>query len=497
MSASLLVLPLVVPLLTAAGCLFARGHRRIQRLLSVLGAAALPAIGAQLLARTVADGILSTQIGGWAAPFGITLVADLLSGLMVLLTGVVALAVVVYSLATADPWLESIGYHPALHALFAGICAALLAGDLFNLYVWFEVMLIASFVLLSLGGDRAQLEGALTYVTLNLIASAFFLTGIAFLYGLAGTLNLADLSTKLQPLRHGAFVATSAMLFLVAFGIKAAVFPLFFWLPASYHTPPFAVSAVFAGLLTKVGVYALVRLSSLLFLSDHGPMQSAILVLAGFTMAVGVLGALAQREVRRLLSFLLIGHIGFIIWGLGLFTAHSLAGSVFYLLHHMLAITNLFLISGIIHWKLGSESLLRLGGLFRSAPGLAVLFIIPAFALAGFPPLSGFVAKVLLVKAGLEVGGYGLVAVALAADLLTLYAVSTIWEQAFWKPLAGENESRHGGSWLTYGPVAGLAVLTVLLGLVADPAVRLSSLAADQLMHPERYIRAVQDGGRG
>lgn len=234
----LLFLPLIIPLATAVAGLFAWNRRELQRLLGVCGTTALLGAGVALLTIVQRQGVVSVQAGNWPAPFGITLVADLFSAVMVVVAGAMGLAVAVYSLASADIEHESLGYHPLMQVLLLGVCGSLLTGDLFNLYVWFEVMLIASFVLLALGGRRQQMEGAIKYVALNLIASAFFLAGIGILYGVAGTLNMADLARQLRAVPHGGTVPVIAALLFAAFGIKSAVFPLFFWLPASYHTLP-------------------------------------------------------------------------------------------------------------------------------------------------------------------------------------------------------------------------------------------------------------------
>ncbi|MCT7654634.1 hypothetical protein MBH78_07270 [Oceanimonas sp. NS1] len=247
---------------------------------------------------------------------------------------------------------------------------AFLTGDIFNLYVWFEILLIASFGLMILGGERAQMEGAIKYVTLNLISSAMFLTAVGLLYGYAGTLNMADLAVKLNGPEQSGLVTVIAMLFLVAFGIKAAAFPLFFWLPASYHTPPVAISAVFAGLLTKVGVYALYRVFSLIFVQDIGFTHGTVLMAMGiFTMVTGVLGAAAQFEVRRILSFHIISQIGYMLVGLALFTPLAVAGGVFYIFHHIIVKTNLFLVSGVMYRYHGSYDLSRLGACTARHPG--------------------------------------------------------------------------------------------------------------------------------
>ncbi|HSK29295.1 MAG TPA: proton-conducting transporter membrane subunit, partial [Candidatus Limnocylindria bacterium] len=300
---SLLVFPIVIPLVAAALALMGWRSRWVQRAAALAGTVTLLGCSAILLGIVTRDGIQSTQLGNWPAPFGITLVADQFSAIMVFITGCMGVAVTCYSFASIDRRREETGYYPFLLILLMGVCGAFLTGDLFNLYVWFEVLLMASFVLLALGGSREQMEGAIKYVTLNLVSSAFFLAGAGILYGLAGTLNMADLAVKLRETQDAGLTTAVAMLFFVAFGIKAAAFPLFFWLPAAYHTPPVAITAIFSGLLTKVGVYSLVRTFTLLFVGDAGYTHNLILVIAGFTMVTGVLGAVAQYDFRRLLAF--------------------------------------------------------------------------------------------------------------------------------------------------------------------------------------------------
>lgn len=496
----LLVLPVLIPLATATLLLLLWNWRSLQRVVSILGAFGLLIGDGALLISISRNGIQATQIGGWPAPFGITLVADLLSAIMVVLAGIVGSSVVFYSLVSLDRQREAFGYHPLLHVLLMGVSGAFLTGDMFNLYVWFEVMLIASFVLLALGGERAQIEGAFKYVTLNLMASALFLAAVGALYGIAGTLNMADVSRALSATTRPGIVTTLSILFLVAFGIKAAVFPLFFWLPASYHTPPVAVSAIFGGLLTKVGVYALIRVFTLMFLSDVSFTHNLILIVAGLTMVTGILGALAQTEFRRILSFNLISHIGYMLMGLGLFSPLALAGAIFYIIHHIIVKTNLFLLSGVVHWLGGSFRLPRLGGLYRTYPGVALLFLIPALSLAGIPPLSGFWPKLALLQAGLEQRQYLIVITALVVGLLTLLSMSRIWAEAFWKkhPLADPvraNPLHPLNSWLgRLLPIATLALFTVLIGLAAEPVFDLSMRASQQLLNPAEYVQTVLGG---
>ncbi len=492
---TLLVLPILIPLGTAVACLLIRKSLRTQRALAVAGSGALFVAGLALLAGVWRGGIAAVQIGQWPAPFGITLVSDLFSAIMVVLAGLVGFAVAVYSLGTMDHARERFGYHPLFSILLMGVCGAFLTGDLFNLYVWFEVMLIASFVLLVLGGEREQIEGAIKYVTLNLLSSALFLAAVGLLYGTTGTLNMADLSLQLSQ-QSTDLTPALAMLFLLAFGIKAAIFPLFFWLPASYHTAPVAVSAVFAGLLTKVGVYSLIRVFTLLFVQDPGFTHKLILVLSGLTMLTGVLGAVAQSEFRRILSFHIVSQIGFMILGLGLLTPLALAGSIFYIAHHIIVKTNLFLVSGAVHRLRGSYELKKLGGVYRASPWLAALFLVPAMSLAGLPPLSGFFAKLSLVMAGLNAAQHLIVAVALLVGMLTLFSMTKIWAEVFWKPASqspvGSRPPLRPAQWMSMvAPIAVLAVITVAIGLLAEPIFLLAARAAEQLLHPAEYIEAV------
>lgn len=494
----LIVLPLLVPLGTVIVTLLLWNNRRWQRVVSVLGSSAHLVVGIAILRLVQNEGIQSVQIGNWPAPFGITLVTDLLSAIMVMITGIIGLAVVLFALGDNDTRREAFGYFPLFHVLIMGVSGAFLTGDLFNLYVWFEVMLIASFVLTALGGERAQMEGALKYVTLNLISSAIFLAAVGTLYGVTGTLNMADLAIQITLVDTGLVNALS-MMFLIAFGLKAAVFPLFFWLPAAYHTPPAATSAVFAGLLSKVGVYAIVRFFTLIFVQDTDYTHNIILLIASLTMITGIFGAIAQRDFRRILSFNLISHVGFMLLGIAIFTPLALAGMILYTIHHMIVMTALFLTSGLVFHLKKSYRLSDLGGLYRSQPLIALLFLIPAISLAGLPPLSGFWPKLAILRAGLEAEKFLIVGIALMMSLLTLYSMIKIWNQVFWKPDLDDDPSFHQENlptWIFHKiPVLILVLLILGLGLAAEPVFELAQQAADQLLIPGEYFRTVLGGG--
>ena len=490
----LLALPILLPLLTAI-VLHLLPYRS-RRLRSVAFASSLLVLGtaASIFAKVQQAGIQVLQVGSWPAPFGITLVADLFSALMIVMVSVIGVAVTASSFAGVDPRREALGYHSLIQVVLMGVAGAFLTGDIFNLYVWFEVLLIGSFVLMSLHRTRAQLRAAFTYVGLNLLASAFLLTAIGLLYGQAGTLNLADLARAWPERRTPGLDAALSMLFLTAFGIKAGLFPLFFWLPASYHTPPAAVGALLAGLLTKVGVYAMIRVFTLLFPDPGAGVYRVLLVLSAVTMVVGLIGALAQRDFRRVLSFNLVGHIGFTTIGLALWTPAALGGSILYVLHHMLVISTLFLVSGLFLRQRRTTDLNALGGLYRSQPAVACLALIPLFSLAGVPPLSGFVAKVGVITPMFGGGQYPLAAVALSVSLLTVLSMARLWEEAFWKPAPVASSASTLHSRLTLpilAPIVVLVGLTLALTVLAGPVSSVSMRAAEQLLDRDTYVRAI------
>jgi multicomponent Na+:H+ antiporter subunit D len=494
----LLTLPILLPLSTAIVLHFLPQRGRLLRRVAFAGSLSVLAAAVRIFARVQRSGIQVVEIGSWPAPFDITLVADVFSAVMVVMVSVIGVAVTASSFAGVDPRREELGYHPLIQVVLMGVAGAFLTGDIFNLYVWFEVMLIGSFVLMSLHRTRAQLHAAFTYVGLNLLASAFLLTAIGLLYGQAGTLNLADLA-RAWPERHTPGLdAALSMLFLTAFGIKAGLFPLFFWLPASYHTPPAAVGALLAGLLTKVGVYAMIRVFTLLFPDPNASVYTVLLALSAVTMVVGLIGALAQHDFRRVLSFNLVGHIGFTTVGLALWTPAALGGSILYVLHHMLVITALFLVSGLFLRQRRTTDLRALGGLYRSQPAVACLALVPLFSLAGVPPLSGFIAKVAVVAPMIAAGQYLLAAVALCVSLLTVLSMARLWEQAFWKPRptsasASVPQARLGLA--IVAPIAFLVTLTIGLSAFAGPVSSVTARAAEQLLDRKAYVRAVLGEG--
>ena len=489
---ALLVAPLLIPLTTLVLCLLTRRSPRLSGLLSVLGSAALGTIGLLMVWLAASGQILAGQAGGWAAPYGITLVVDRLSAAMVAITGIIGLATALVALAHDDDRARGPDFHPLLHGLLVGVCGAFITGDVFNLYVWFEVLLVGSFALIVLGGGRRRLAGTVVYVVLNLVATMMFLLAAGLLYGASGSLNMAELAQRFATGEVPVTANAAVGLMLVAFSVKAALFPVFGWLPASYHVAWTPISALFAGLLTKVGVYALIRTVTLLW-PDSGIAHDVLLWVACATMLIGGLGAAAQNEVRRILSFHIVSQVGYMILGLALATPLALAGAVFYLIHHIVVKANLFLVGGIAARLTGSERLAAMGGLYAHTPWLTVLFAITALSLAGSPPLSGFWAKFVLVKASLDASAWVAAAVALLTGIFTLLSMSKIWNEAFLKPHpAGPDAIRPiDGLRPAVWAMSALAAMTVAIGLFAGPVMDYASAAALQLSTPQAYIDAV------
>jgi multicomponent Na+:H+ antiporter subunit D len=524
----LVPMPVLLPLLGAALTLAFRRSPRLQRAVSIAVLAAVVAVAAVLVWQTDVNGPQVLWLGAWQEPLGISLVADRLSALMLLVSAIVTLLVLVFAIgqgqADSDDETESETpltiFHPTYLVLAAGVSNAFLAGDLFNLFVGFEILLFSSYVLITLGGAAARIHAGTTYVVVSLLSSALFLVGNAAVYAATGTVNLAQLAIRIGDLSPGVALVLQLSL-LTAFAIKAAVFPMSAWLPDSYPTAPAPVTAVFAGLLTKVGVYAIIRTQTLLF--PDSPLQGLLMWAALLTMVIGILGAVSQSGLKRILSFTLVSHIGYMIFGIALATPQGTAGAIFYVAHHITIQTALFLITGLVERLGGTTSLDRLGGLAVASPVLATLFFVSAMNLSGIPPLSGFLAKVGLLDAGISVGtplAWLLVVGGIVTSLLTLYALAKVWSQAFWRTLADAPRSTETAAALQdgtldiepatdpasavlvdaspralprtmLGATAAMTLVGLLITVVAGPLFAYTQRAASDLMSRDPYITSV------
>ena len=530
---SLIPLVVLIPLGSAALALALPGRRRAQQLITVIALVAEVALSGAFMWIVDQQGALVMQVGGWAAPFGISLVVDRLSALMLTVSAVVLLGVLLFSLgqglADGDDETPVSIYYPTYLVLGAGVCNAFIAGDLFNLYVGFEILLVASYVLITLGGTGPRIRAGVTYVVVSLVSSILFLVSIGLVYAATGTVNIAQLTLRIAELPGNVQLLLNLAL-LIAFGIKAAIFPLAFWLPDSYPTAPAPVTAVFAGLLTKVGVYAIIRAQTQIF--PHSSVDQLLLVIAALTLLVGILGAVSQLDIKRLLSFTLISHIGYLIFGIGMATSAGYAATIFYVAHHIIVQTTLFLAVGLIERQGGTTSLTSLGGMLRAAPVVAVLFFIPMLNLGGIPPFSGFIGKLGLFTAAAGLGtpgAYWLMGVGALVSLLTLYALARAWSLAFWRTraaaLGGANapvpntpegimlqgrevaliehlhdapdamplqEQRETPA-LMIAATAGMVAVSVLLTVAAGPLYAYATRAGERLAAPEQFVAAVLD----
>lgn len=435
---ALLPLSVIAPLVGAGLTVLFRGLPRVAR------AVAVATLLFQLLAECVllvavdVSGTMVMHLGGWSARIGIVLVADRFATILMVISTIVTVAVMIYAISQRHDLERADGsaaaFHPAMLLMAAGVSNAFVSGDLFNLFVSFEILLTASYVLLTLGGTGERVRAGAPYLVVSLLSSVIFVAAIALVYASTGTVNMAELSGRLGDLPAGTADVLQALL-LVAFGIKAAVWPMSAWLPDSYPNAPAPVTAVFAGILTKVGVYAIVRTQTVLFGTER--FATLLMWAALATMLIGILGAIAQSDIKRLLSFTLVSHIGYLLFGVAIGTQAGLAATVYYIVHHILVQTALFLAAGMIEHIRGTTDVAKLGGLARATPLLAVLFFVPAMNLGGIPPLSGFLGKVGLFEAGFQAGGAlngVLIAAGTVTSLLTLYAVLRVWGRAFWRP---------------------------------------------------------------
>lgn len=498
--ALVVALPVFAPLLCGALAAIVWRHPSLQLTLSFIGAATLSISSAVCLAATLNTGPIALQFGGWPVPFGIGFVADILSSTMSSVTGVIGLAAISYSRTCPDTALERAPtFLPLTSLMLAGTAGAFLTGDLFNLYVWFEVMLVSSFGLLVIGNRPLQVNGTMKYLVLNLIATTILLLAIALTYSRYGTLNLADIAVRAQ--RERVDDSAIAALFVFAFGLKAAIFPLYFWLPPAYPNSSVVVAAALAGLLTKVGVYGLYRIMTLVWREELYILAPVFAVASGLTMITGVLGAVASQEIRTILSFHIVSQIGYMIMPLAFPSAASLSGGIFYIVHHILVKSNLFFVAGLIAYAGGTSDLRRIkSGLIGTHPVLALLFVVPAASLAGIPPLSGFWAKLVLVDAGLAAEQGALVTIALITSALTLFSMTKIWQAAFWSHAtangdvkedhANEVPAPRPSAW-TLAPVVMLTLFTASIGLWPEPLAQLAERAANTLVDRRAYIGAV------
>jgi len=492
---NLLIWPVILPLITGLIFILLRYKIRLQRALSIAVMALSAGISVVIINQIARDGIQTLQLGGWQAPYGIGLVADMFSALLVLTTSLIAICCLLFSFSTIGRQREEHYFYALFLFLITGVNGSFLTGDLFNLYVFFEVLLVASYVLISLGSKKIQLRETMKYVIINVLSSAFFLVGISYMYSMTGTLNLAHLSVRIAEAGQDGFITTVAIMFLLVFGIKAGLF-LFYWLPGSYSVPPAAISALFAALLTKVGIYAIIRMFTLIFYHEPETTHLFIGILAAATMILGGIGAIGYWDINKILTYNVIIGAGFILAGVAAFTTYGAMGSIYYLIHDMIIKALIFLIGGVIVYLTGTSDLKEMSGLIRNHPYLGWMFFIAALSLIGIPPLSGFIGKVFITRGTFEAGYFWLGGIGLLSSLMILYSVMKIFMNAFWGETVLSEEEEKGSTKGIILPISILTMLTIALGIGPQFINTYVELAAEGLINPQNYIDAVFAGNK-
>lgn len=468
----LLLAPVLVPLLAAVLTAVLDGKHGLRRAVSLSGAALTLASAAALCASVVSSGAQAVAVGNWPLPFAIALAADGLSALLILVSALLGFAVMLF----ASRWPESeapAGLEPLLHGILAGVCAVFLAADLFNLYVWFELLFVTLLGLLVQGGAARHGEAALKYLSLSLLGTLLMLAAVGLVYGVSGHLNFTALREAASVPGTAQALALPVALLGLAVLFKAGTFPLFAWLPASYHILPAPALALVGGLLTKVAAYVLLRLLGDVFVTSPAIGRELLGWLAVLTMLSGVLGAAYHWDLRRILAFHIVSQIGYLLLGIALDSPAGAAGSAFFLAHNILVKANLFLLAGLIWRAAGQYDLRRIGGLYLARPVLAVLFLLSALALVGVPPTSGFWGKVMLLREAFAQGRHVWAGIALFTGLLTLYSMSKIWNEAFWKPHPTETAPHIALPVPAYAAVWVLSLTLLALGLYPEPVLGL------------------------
>lgn len=492
---NLVILPLLIPLVTGILMGIYKNNLPLQRRVSLFSLAVNFGVSLYLVQWVAGSGIRSLELGGWPAPFGIVLVLDMLAALLLTATALVGFACLLYAVHSIGEDKERHYFYPLFHFLLVGVNGSFLTGDLFNLFVFFEVMLFASYVLLSLGGTKIQLQETVKYAVINTLSSTLFVVGIAYLYSVTGTLNMAHLSVRIAEVGQAGFLTVVAVVFLIVFSLKAGLL-LYFWLPGSYMAPPGAVGAIFAALLTKVGIYVIFRMYTLLFYHQPEITHWLMAVMAGLTMLLGGIGAIAQWDIRGILVYNVVISVGFIISGLVFATSDALVGAVYYTMHDIVLKALLFLLGGTVIAIAGTGKIKEMSGLIRSHPLLGWMFFLTLLALSGVPPLSGFVGKVLIIKEGLSLGSghrgfYLLAGIGLVSSLMVLYSLLKVFINGFWGETVLSTEMEKGTERGLVFPCLLLTAVSLFLGLGAELLYPYVDQAIITMLNPGLYIEAV------
>lgn len=491
-----LLLPIIIPFFFGMILMFGQKKLAYQRTTTMVGLLIAIICSLGLVYKVHADGPQTVTFGSWPAPFGITMVSDMVSALLVTTTLILAFFIVWYGFESIGKERERFFYYPGVMFIITGVNGAFTTGDIFNLFVFFEVLLMASYLLIVLGGEKAQLRESIKYILVNVISSAFFVITVAFLYSVVGTLSMADIALKITEINQPGIITVIAVLFLMVFGMKAAIFPLYFWLPSAYSAPPIPVLALFGALLTKVGVYAIMRTYTLFFTHDLAFTHELLLILSIITIIAGCIGALAHFDVKQIIIYNIVIAVGVILFGVAQMNEVALQGAMFYLVHDMIIKAALFMLIGIVIYVSGTTNLRKMGGLMKTYPALGWFYLIAALGLAGVPPLSGFVGKLLIVQGGFQADNIWSSIFILASSLIVLLSVMRIFIYAFWgeqgQVATNVNKTTYQRLFL---PTVVLVFISILYGVGTEWITPFMGDAAKILIDPSIYTDAVMKGG--
>ncbi len=501
------IILIAIPILMSALMILLRSKPDIQKVLNIAVTSILFILSTVLILQVFNNGIQVYEVGEWGK-YGIILVADLLSSGMVMLSCFVSLLALIYSMDYIESRSLSASYHSLFNLLMAGLNGTFLTGDIFNMFVFFEILLLSSCGLI-VANERGgvtktpdKMEATFKYLILNMIGSIVMLIAVASLYATVGTLNMADISVKISAMNAAGtmpwHIYPIALLFIIVFGNKAAIFPMHYWLPDVHPTAPSPISAMLSGVMIKVGAYGVLRIFFLIFPPVLYLFKPIIIILALITIAIGAMSAVGQTDVKRLLAYSSVSQIGYIFLGIGMGSVYALAASLVFLVNHAIAKSMLFLTSGGIIHHAGTRDMTKMGGMVKTDPLMSSAFLIGAMSIAGLPPMGGFIAKFVLFDAGLLDQYYIPIGIGLIFAVFTLFYMFRAWLLMFW----GEHRdihkygeySSHRPSIMIALPIIVLAAMVFILGIYTEPLIGISQTIAEQLIDPEPYINAVMTG---
>ncbi|MCC6804856.1 MAG: hypothetical protein IT319_18375 [Anaerolineae bacterium] len=487
--------PIIIPLIGAAVCMLASSYNRLQRIIALIAGIAASLCSIAVLAANFEPGGAGVQVyrlGGWLAPFGIVLVADRLAALLCVMSSLVIVAGLLYCLQCRDHSVTYPTFMPAFLCMSVGLHGSLYTGDIFTFFVFMELMVMSSVVMVAISDNMLGLEAAIKYIFISGIGSLLLLLGIAAMYTTFGTLNLAQIAQALSTGERPLLALPAAVMLICAFLVKSAVFPFHFWQPDFHTTAPTPLSAMLSSVVVKVGIYGIIRNNPLFLTQEASLIQNILIVLGVIGIFFGGLSALRTWNAKRMLAYSTLGQIGFILVAIGWGSELALVAAVIYIFNHAFIKSGLLMITGVIASmnEKHSANLKELTGAGKGMTALSILYLLGGLALAGIPPLNGFMSKVALVRGGSDVASWVVLGIVIGGGLLTLIYITRTWQLIFVKPALEEHApAKHKGDGMLAPAL--LISVCIALGIFAAPLVDIAEQTVAQVMNPAAYTCAV------